>query len=365
MFRRTNRSLRPSLLIAIAGLLGSACFTDDGGTTPRWEGRRSVRYSEVVPSPEDVELRVPGNRSPGALTLGQTARFYADTYRITREVNGTVYVVLSILRDIVRLPPSEQGEDYAIWGPWTPALEPTTFALEVRQVGAADYEYVLRLRPRTSEREEDWVHVLEGAADLSGGEDVEGRGRFVLDFTAYARLNPLVEVQGQMHVDYEHRPLQWRSVEVLFEGLRERRLGSGEPRDVRYRYLESPDTSGEFQFAFLENVHGPLEGRPEPELVQIRSRWSATGAGRADARVSGSEIAAALGLHLGLEQDWVQACECWDDGFLRVWYDETPVRLTDDDGEPLLGTWNGPGQGDAGDCVYEDTLFADDDVTVL
>jgi hypothetical protein len=356
------------LVVSVGALLLAGCFQGGDGSSgsgaPNDGGRRTqARYSEAVPSPRDVELRVPGNPNPNALTLGETARFYAETYRITRSINGGVYVVLSILGDIVRLPPTEVGADYAVWGPWTPALEPTTFVLTVRQVGEAQYTYGLAMRPRTSSSDADWVAIIEGEADLSRADALEGRGGFVLDLSAYARLNPLAEMEGRMAVDYEHRPRSWRSVEVTLEGVRERRDPRAVPRDALYRYLEEADTSGEFQFAYFENVHGPLDLRPEPELVQIRSRWSASGAGRADARVSGDEIGVDLLGYLGLSQDWVQASECWDDGFLRVFYDETPVRLTPDDGEPDA-LWNGPGQGSAGDCVYGEPLFADDDVTM-
>ena len=204
--------------------------------------------------------------------------------------------------------------------------------------------------------------VLIGEAwPREGSADDRGRGRFTLDYTALAGLNPNTDLQGLMHVSYEAAELQWRSVEMVFEDFQDLN-NSEDPTDLLYRYLESADTSGDFQFAYLRDIHEDPD-RPLEELVQIRSRWVAAGKGRSDVRISSSEIAADLAT-IGLDQDYVAVAECWDDGFLRTWYDESPVRLTEDDGEADSG-WDGPGQGDPATCPFDDGLFVDDDVIAL
>lgn len=359
--------MRENIVLTIAltlGLGAVACLDGGEPTAPL-----STSFAEVLPSPEDVALSVPADANPSALMLGETAKFYIETRHITRGVNGTVYAILSVLQDLVRLPPSEVGPDHAIWGPFTPALEPTTFMLTVHREGQSEtefeYVYALLVRPRTSTSPDDFVAVIQGGANPRSSDDLTGQGAFVLDWTTYAQLNPLAEFEGHMWVGYEHRRLQWRSVEMAFEGMRERRDPQAEPTDVLYRYLENADTSGEFQFAFSENIHDPSEDRPEKEIIQIRSRWDETGAGRADARVTGHEIAADLANYAGLEQPYVEATECWDDAFLRTFYNESPVALSEDDGEPVEGELDGPGQGDPNSCVFTDRMLPDDDVDIL
>ena len=343
-------------------LFSAACFDTTSGDTSFDNTYDTSEYQLAVPSVEDVELRMPADPAPSALRVGETAQYYQETYDSTRNVNGTIYGILSIVRDVVATEPSQHTEDMAVWGPYTPALEPTTFLLMVQRIGENHYQYAIMLRPRTSTSDDDYQAVLTGEAwPRAGSDDDRGRGRFMLDWTALAALNPNTDLQGNMHINYEAAELQWRTVEMLFEDFQDRNDAEA-PTTLLYRYLESADTSGDFQFAYLRNIHDD-PAKPLEELVQTRSRWVAAGMGRSDVRVSSPEIAADLAT-IGVDQDYVTVGECWDNGFLRTWYDESPVRLTEDDGEPESG-WDGPGQGDAANCPFSDSLFVDDDVVAL
>ncbi|MBN1945652.1 MAG: hypothetical protein JW797_08235 [Bradymonadales bacterium] len=347
-----------SCLVSIGLGIGLLGCTESGGTS------FTTDWRAVFPTASDVELRIPSDPVPSGLLVGETALFYSETYRQTRAVNGMVYVILSVLGDIAALPPTSYSQDQAVWGPYTPALEPAAFRLSATRVAPGEYRYVLQARPRASSSEEDWVDLIAGEAFPSG--DRNGHGRFSLDWTSLHELNGNSTLVGQMEVSYDHRPLSFRSVEVLFTDLAD--LGQnpeGEPLSGTYRYQEADDTSGEFQFAYLADLYAPVEELSLPETVQVRSRWTDTGEGRSDVRVSGVEVAEVLGGLLDLEQEYVQVSECWDDLFLRTWYDETPVRLTADDGEPEAGSLDGPGQGDPATCPFDDTLYADDDIDVM
>jgi hypothetical protein len=73
-----------------------------------------------------------------------------------------------------------------------------------------------------------------------------------------------------------------------------------------YAYTEGADGSGDMTF----NVAGDAGGTAKTEQITLRSRWLATGAGRADARITGGDLAAPGAL----------ASECWDTFFKRVYY---------------------------------------------
>jgi len=345
------------LAVPLSACLGDSTFGDTFGT--------SQSYAEAVPSPEDVELRVPGNAAPNALMLGETARYYSETYRITHEINGAVYAILSILGDIVSYPPTSQSGNRAVWGPFTPALEPTTFMLVVTEVSEGSYEYALMARPKNSTSTDDFAPIVAGRADPEAATG-DGSGQLVLDWSTFASMNPNIGLRGRMIVDYSHRPLSWRSVEMLFEDFEDpAHLPGAAPTNVLYRYLENDDTSGDFQFAYRANVHQGDPIRSQLETIRIRSRWQVTGAGRSDVQVHGAEIAQDLETFLDLDQDYVAVAECWDEYFLRTYYNESPVRLTSEDGEPDESTYDGPGQGDPASCVLADSLFADGDVDVF
>ena len=365
--------MKPLTTIALASLLTStvACFdttpTENealGGTTATSGSTAdpaTAEFALALPSAEDVALNLPADPAPNALRVGEMAKYYADTAQITGHVNGMVYGILSVVGDITDTPPSAVEDDMAAWGPFTPALELATFLLVVRRVADHEYEYALLIRHRTSTDDDDFRPVLVGRA-LPGDGGARDQGGFLVDWTEIARIDPLSDLRGTMAVHYEAVPLQFRTVEVGFQDFVDVNGEDTTPTDVLYRYLEDSDTSGEFQFAYRTDVHDEPD-KAGLELVRTRSRWTETGTGRADVRVTSSEIAADLAT-IGLDQDFVAAEECWDAGFLRTYYNEWPVRLSEDDGEPN-DQWDGPGMGDPTLCPFRDGLEADGDVTVL
>jgi hypothetical protein len=70
------------------------------------------------------------------------------------------------------------------------------------------------------------------------------------------------------------------------------------------------------------------------EDVQIRSRWNAQGAGRADISLSGGDVPQTYGT--------ISATECWDSTFARVYYGDSVEYA--------------PTEGDAAACAYSEPL---------
>ncbi len=339
--------------IVSVALLASACAETAGSSFIGANDSSAVdsSFALAVPTAEQVALRVPAPEA-NALTVGEPARYYLMTYEVTRNINGTVYGILSVIGDLVNYPPTTYGDDWAVWGPFTPALSPNSFMLVVERETDELYNYGVFLRPRASASDEDFVMVLGGQSQPSDTR-YRGTGQFTLDWSALSSLDPLEHNEGLMHVEYHHQDLQWRSVDVMFSEFYDADDDEAVPTDALYRYLENGDTSGDFQFAYESDVHGD-GARDEKELVQVRSRWSAGGAGRADVIIASPEIQADLWDYVGIDQSYVELSECWNDGFERIYYEESPVTLTDEDG-----------QGEPFDCVYLDSLFTEHDVVVL
>jgi hypothetical protein len=78
-----------------------------------------------------------------------------------------------------------------------------------------------------------------------------------------------------------------------------------------YAYNEAADGAGDMTFDVASDITGSATSLKE--TVTLRSRWIATGAGRADARVSGGD--------LGAQQ--ITASECWNTMFNRVFYKDS------------------------------------------
>lgn len=343
------------LLIKVPALTGCGNILDDGEYN---------EFAQAIPTTEEVELRLPYDAVPNGLLVGETAKFYLETYDVTHEVNGSVYLILSVLEDVVTTRPAVVTDNEAVWGPYTPALEPTSFLLRVQRVAEGQYTYQLQMRPQLSTSESDWMDIVIGEAFPR--ENRRGWGSFELDCTSYNMLNPLIQLEGQMAVTYDNAIDTPRTIDVDFTDFIDlEEHPDDEPHSGTYRYLDREDGSGEFQFAVLANLHDASEDRPLDESYQVRSRWTATGAGRADVLVTGEEISQDLAELYGLEDEDVEIAECWDETFLRTFYNESPIQLTEDDGKSDEGLTDGPGQGDETLCPFPESLFADSDVSLL
>ena len=99
--------------------------------------------------------------------------------------------------------------------------------------------------------------------------------------------------------------------------------GNGQPVLADYAYNQTLDGGGDMVF----EIDADAGGTPAQERVTLRSRWQSDGAGRADARLTGGDLAAEA-----------IASECWNTSFRRVYYTDN-VSLA-------------PTEGDVADCAF-------------
>jgi hypothetical protein len=207
--------------------------------------------------------------------------------------------VLTLLHSIVQLPVTSQSGDTLTWGPGSNALDAADYKLDVIVIGDGTYDYTLSGRSKLATGSQFEV-VLSGTADPRAG-DLQGRGDFHLDFDAGKRVNPIdsSDANGVLDVNYDlaqrHLDLAITSTDAL-----------GQPLTAAYAYNDDADGAGDMTFALAGNAGGG----PAMESVTLQSRWLGTGAGRADARISGGDLGA-------LE---ATASECWSTSFQRVFY---------------------------------------------
>jgi hypothetical protein len=280
-------------LAASAALSLVACIKqDDLPTDPQAVDR-------ALPTAAQVSIKLPENT---ARSVGQLATWYVATRDITRTLNGGSAWVLVLIHTIVQFPVTTVKDNVMTWGPWSDALSPAEYKLEVKVVGDGTFAYTLSGRSKT-QAGATFEAVIDGTADPRAGE-LKGSGEFLVDFDASRRVNPIDsgDAKGSMDVNYNlanrHLDLVLMSTDAL-----------DQPVLADYAYNEAADGGGDMVFDFSTNAGGTAA----LETATLRSRWQPGGAGRADARIAGGD--------LGAQQ--VTASECWSAMFKRVFYTDS------------------------------------------
>jgi hypothetical protein len=253
----------------------------------------------AIPTSDQVQIKLPAGATR---EVGQLAEWYVATRNVTRMFNGGTAWVLVLIHTIVQYPVTSVNGDTYTWGPWTDSLDPAEYKLDVREVGDGTYEYKLSGRSKIVENSQFEV-VIDGKADPRAGE-LQGSGQFLLDFDAGRRVNPVDAgtERGTITATYD---LAAKHLDLAIDTIDDR----GQPVDANYAYNETAGGGGDMTF----NVAGDAGGTAANEQITLRSRWQATGAGRADARLAGGDLGATV----------ATASECWDTGFKRVYYTDS------------------------------------------
>lgn len=301
------------LLVTAAALSLTACIKKDDAP--------NEAIQRAIPKAEQVSIKLPTSQ---AREVGQLAEWYVATRNITTTFNGGSAWVLILVHTIVQFPPTSVEGDTYTWGPFGDALDPAEYKLDVREAADGTYEWQLSGRSRTAADAEFEV-VINGIADAGEAED-QGNGKFLIDFDAGRRVNPIdadPDARGQVEVRYD---LAARHLDLDIISTDD----NGEPVLATYEYNEGADRSGDMTF----ELDGELGGGAEREHAVVRSRWLATGDGRADVALIGGDANNPGG---------VLASECWDNFFKREFY---AVLAGDSSGA------FGAAEGDEANCAF-------------
>ena len=250
----------------------------------------------AIPTSDQVSIKLPETT---AKSVGQLADWYVATRNVTRTFNGGTAWVLVLVHTIVQFPVTTVNGDLYTWGPWSGALDPAEYKLEVRAIPDGTYSYKFSGRSKTAANAQFEV-LIDGTADPRPGE-LKGNGEFLLDFDAGKRVNPIDsgDAKGQVNVKYD---LAAKHLDLTIMSTDDK----GVPVSADYAYNESADGGGDMVF----DVDGNAGGTAALEKVTLRSRWLANGSGRADLRLTGGD--------LGTNQ--ATGSECWSTTFRRVFY---------------------------------------------
>jgi hypothetical protein len=215
----------------------------------------------ALPRAATLQIGLPAVGS-GAAKPGRPAELWLLTRRTGAELNGLIGQVIGQMERLLEQPPTHAGDGATVWGPFTPALSPVSYRL-VATGAAGAVAYHLDGRPKGGG---DWQVLVTGTAAADGHA-----GEIHVDLAGQRALDPAVGgTAGALAVGYDVGAAATR-LALRLDG-------------AQYEHAQLASGAGDLAFA------GPGGA--------IRSRWLATGAGRA-------EVSAGV-------------VECWDDSFALV-----------------------------------------------
>jgi hypothetical protein len=281
-------------LVALASLVLAACGP---------QADPAEKYRDALPKSQAVQLGTPQTQdaTSGALSvrrdpLGDTAlpqsEYAVMSYWLALTFNTGVAWTLTFLQLVTAFPPTTCDDASCTWGPWVDDDGLNRWKLSVTKSGDA-YEYALSAQPGSNEAA-PYVDLITGTAYPTDRH--HGHGTFTIDFDAQDGLDHgnLWEKRdfGQVIVDYDNRTDV--SIGAVFVNARNDDPADPHLLDAAYAFTSSA-SGGELQIA--------TENLDTTEMISLRTRWGATGQGRADAHYNGPDGG-------GGRLDYY-ASECW------------------------------------------------------
>ena len=300
-----------SLLAAtiVMSLAATGCVRQDA--TPTSD------IDNAIPTADQVTIKLP--TAGQSRTVGDLATYYLTTRAATLTFNGGAAWVLTLLHAIVQYPVTSVSGTTSTWGPWSNALDPAEYRLDVTANGDGTYAYSLSGRNKLQSGSQ-FQMIITGDADPTAGE-LAGNGHFTLDLNASHSVDPIDNPTDKGVIDATY-DLATKQLSLHIDTTDDN--GAAEVAD--YAYAEGADGSGDMTF----NVFGNAGGTAANEQMTVRSRWTAAGAGRGDARIAGGDLGTVQAI----------ASECWGTDFRRTYYTDNASFQ--------------PTEGDAASCAFAD-----------
>jgi hypothetical protein len=244
-------------------------------------------FALAVPKREELTAKLPGQK----LIAPDAAEYYRATREVGTSFNLAVIDLTSLVDDVRSLPPSDRNGGERIWGPFSHRYD-RDWEIRLRMWreavdGDAGFRYRFEFH-RTGAPASPWHGLLSGTFALS-----RRHGELDLDLDL-ARKNgyPVAEFKDLLRLTLRYQRRQHPfTVEMTLANVPE----SPNP-EATYSYTENADGSGGLAFVWRRRDNMLAQA------AEMRSRWNAEGAGRADARII--EGLAAIGNALGVD--------CWD-----------------------------------------------------
>ncbi len=312
-------------LLAIVFSIGAFACSSGGDEAEGYSPDESdLVFINAVPSPESLELSIPekAQESTAKFThkkakLGETAEYYLVSRKTMKDLNGGVYYILSVIEEIMEMPPTSSSDSERVWQAEGPlmALDPTVPRFTVKKKSADEEKFSFKLEWRPKDSSDGWQKIWWGEMQADPHEARLGEGKIIIDFDTAYEMDPLVTERGQLNMDFDTRVGHGRNIEMRLHDLEstDDKDNYG-PASGTYDFFEDEDKNGSFDYEINSNF---VVVSDEMETLKIKTSWNSDGSGQSHVEVSGENFGSQSE---GLETIEVQ--ECWDNSFLSSYYIE-------------------------------------------
>ena len=259
------------------------------------KGLTAAEVRQAMPSKEEVKIGTPPG-SP-ALTadsgVAPAATVTASPILLTSlalavAVNGGTWWTLFVLENVVAQTPTSCSGDTCTWGPGSGTFDVNVYKLVVTEV-SGHYEYTLSAEPK-SRPGSGFVSILTGNAYPSGTPH-KGHGDFTADFDAAAQLDHIAGWTqtdfGTLAITYDNRT-DVAVTATFLDGRNANRPGPdpANPNRVNAAYdFKASASGGDLQVAWRTLPPDTAK------TANLHSRWTTTGQGRGDVKLTAGATA--------------------------------------------------------------------------
>ena len=229
-----------------------------------------IDFQLAVPQREDLAIQLPATaEAPDA------AEHYKNTRNVVKTLNGIADAFISLVDHVRAAPPSQRAPGHRVWGPFPVAAGLWEVRMVVDRPDPAQLQFVYSVDFHSRvDTAAPWGALFTGQF---APNPMGGRGDGAFHFSAAAARTagyPLLDLAGVDTLDIEYSTLTVpRHIHIELTNF-------PAEQKAAYDYQETPDGAGAMLFQFPTPGGGALV-----MSLEIRSRWLATGAGRADVTV--------------------------------------------------------------------------------
>ncbi len=312
-------------LLATAVLSGAGCGN---------YSKDDLLFFSAIPELRDVSLQPPGvdDARLEAATPGQTTQaldactentLRCQAQNIAGGLNDLTFGLLAIIDNIMRYPPSQRSSEERVWGPIYLQDQNASFRFAMRRLDDGDeprYAHCLHFANGDvgdsandigcdeARHDSGMLRVLSGEFIPGVRSDAaarSGAGQLLLEADHLKELDPNQDIEGTFDIVYDNfGGTQAISIDIEAPGST-----GAIPDTAEYTYALFENGAGEFAFVIKADINGDFFSTKE--TYAIESRWNASQAGRATAKVSGGDLPDGL--------SW-DVDECWNEQLETVYY---------------------------------------------
>jgi len=317
MSMNRRKLLMALAIVSLSALHAAACGSDhdNGGSGEYVPSEEDLQFINSVPDADSLLMSIPSASDQDSeakllAKVGETSQYYLVTRKCMHELNFGLNSMLSIIEEVLELPPTETTAETRIWQAEQPLSGMDSFVPRFRmnRLDASSFYYMYEWRPK--DEPEGWIKIWWGeiVPDESAIHRVKGEMHF--DFDTAAEIDSSISERGMLDIEFDTRTTNGRSIKVSLTDFTSQ-TDDDSPASGTYGFSETPELEGSFSFD-IESNWAPESY--EYENLAVETRWQSDGTGQSQVVITGDGIDID---HSGLEM--IEVRECWNGSFKETY----------------------------------------------